>query len=159
MPLVNAPQPGVNGVIYRNMNPTPVSAVNALSPVWSRVVANVSDVEIGKSKTKVDVTKRLGGGVKQYEPGNLDISFTLTMLHGPGNDEDIVAFTTAFWAGSHVELLLIDQALILGGAQGTAGPFKIFNDNEKQPIDGMQEHAYDFAPCFHPLVRAGFVSF
>lgn len=158
MAEVYAPQPGVNGKIYRNMNPTPVSSPVVLAPVYTRIVANVGDVEIQKSFTSVDVTKRLGGGVNQYEPGNLELGFTLNMLHGPGNDPDVAAFINAFWTKTHVELVLLDQEIV-AGAQGVGGPFKIFTDPDKQPIDGMMEHGFEFKPCFHPLVRAGRIVF
>lgn len=159
MPPVIAPQPGVNGKIYRNLNPTPVSAAAALAPVYTRIVANVRDVDPDCSFNEVDVTSRLGGGVEQIEPGLLKVSFSLTMLHGPGNDVDVDHFETCFWTKQHVELLLLDQDLNAGGARGVGGPFKILNDPMKQPLNGMMEHAFAFRPCWHSLLRVGRVVF
>lgn len=161
MAAVNAPQPGVNGKIYRNLSPTPVGALFQNAPVFTRVVANVRDVDIDSSMGEIDVTSRLGGGVEQIEPGILKVSFTLTMLHGPGNDDDMKHFANCFWTRTHVELLLLDQDINSGlqSSQGVGGPFKIISDPMKQPVNGMMEHAFAFRPCWHPLLRVGRVIF
>ncbi len=134
-----APIPGFNGKLYRNTGTND-------SAVWDEM-PNVRDIEAPLEFDDVNVSSRLGGGFKQHEPGQGDISLSLAMLHNP-LDADMVALITAAWARTETQLLILDQAQSTAGSQGIKAFFKIFKAARKEALDGMMEQMFDLKLCY-----------
>lgn len=83
------------------------------SPTWSEI-CNVMDVTLSCTSSEIDLTTRCGGGYKEYGAGLKDITIDFGMLFDT-DDTAQVALRTAFFAGTTVEILILD------GASGTSG--------------------------------------
>ncbi|HUW99869.1 MAG TPA: hypothetical protein VMY35_02740 [Phycisphaerae bacterium] len=97
-------------------------------------VANVKDLGISKSTSKIDVSTRASGAYKAQAPGQAELGLTWGMVWKPA-DIAFQALRNASLNNTTVELAALDGDKAVSGKQGPKGRFYIDFDAD-QPLDG-----------------------
>jgi hypothetical protein len=116
------------------------------SPTF-QVMLNVRDCAVQADMDKHDATTRAGGGMKQYEPTLLDLAFTGKVRSDDTDTAGYAKLSTAFHAGSSLDVMILDGAMTTNGSQGYRFDAKVFKFGEDQAIDGVLFREFELAPC------------
>lgn len=94
------------------------------TPTWEEVDI-IRDLTLPEEYDEIEVTARLSGGRKQFEPGLVDNPIEFDVLYKPGN-ELYDALAEAARTRAPIDLAIMDGDITVAGTQGLRGMFKIF---------------------------------
>lgn len=121
---------GFEAKLYRNTG-------TYATPVWNEV-DHIKDLSLGGEKSEHDGTTRADGGFKATVGTLIDAPLEFAMPWDP-DDADLTAFRTAFFAGTPIELAIMDGPMTTVGSQGLRATFEVFKFPIEQPLEGEQD--------------------
>lgn len=119
-------QLGMDCVLYRNSG-------NYSSPVWNEC-ANVRDNTLNMETAKADVTTRGNNGWRANAPTLKEGSIEFEALWDL-TDANFAAMFTAFLNNTPLDMLVLDQAIASGSAQGLRAVMMVTKCSRKEPLE------------------------
>ena len=136
---------GYTAKLYRN------SATYG-TPTWVEI-DNVRDVNFPHAYEKLEATTRASGGVKEYEPGELELSFSFK-IRSDEADTDFTSLETAYLARSLIDLMILDGDKATNGSRGYRYEAKVFSMGEDQAIGNILFRDVEVGPCISANAKA-----
>lgn len=133
-----AEQIGLDMLLYRN------TGTNG-SPTWA-LIENVGDLTGPDSMDKIELPRRKTA-IKQYEPGQRDISFEWDMIKDE-TDTQFTALRTAYAAKTLTEFAFANGPIATAGTKYFRVECKIFEFSRTEPINGANAYHVVAAPCW-----------
>ena len=133
-----AEQIGLDMLLYRN------TGTNG-SPTWV-LIENVGDLTGPDSMDKIELPRRKTA-IKQYEPGQRDISFEWDMIKDE-TDTQFTALRTAYAAKTLTEFAFANGPIATAGTKYFRVECKIFEFARTEPINGANAYHVVVAPCW-----------
>ena len=123
------------------------------SPVW--VTVDIArDVKIGISKGEGDVSRRGGGGFKMTRGTLIDGSVTVQFVKDTAN-ASWLAFRTAFYGRTAMDLAFTDEAIATSGATGFRAIYEVMKFEDGEPLDGAATTDVELKPTDPTLFSGG----
>ena len=115
------------------------------SPTWSAIDI-ITDPDLPMKFDEIESTTRASGGVKEFEPGLIDLGFSCKIK----SDESVTAYTaleTAVLARSSVDIMVLDGGSTTNGSRGYRFDAKIFDWGQPQAIADELYNTLVLKPC------------
>ncbi len=144
MPLTTTPSDcqnaGKDMVLYYNVG-------DCADPVWIEHLGIVGDMNLGDTTDKEELQRRRSDSdIKEYLPGQSDISVTGTQLTD-GNYEGNAVLNSARKNGEPIDVLVLTAPISEVGAYGVRGKFYNFDHSISGPNQGEQNQNFDLSPA------------
>lgn len=130
---------GLDGKTYRNTG-------TYATPIWNEV-KNIKDLKLPIEKGSADVTTRLNNGWGADKATLKRASIDFQMVDDP-LDDDIIALTTAFFAGTTVEFAILDGDIVTAGTQGLRATMDIFKFERTEGLEEAMMFDVTIKPTF-----------
>lgn len=124
-----------NAKLYYNLTSTYGGAGTYATPDWD-LISNVTDLTLGATQEKVDVTTRASGGFREYLQGMIEASVSFKMVYDTGD----VAFEDiqeAFWNKTPIEIAVMDGLIATSGSEGLRAHMMVEAFDREENIGGV----------------------
>ncbi len=128
---------GMDCKIYRNTGTYNV-------PVWNEV-GNVRDVTLNLETATADATTRMNNGWRATVATLKDGSVEFEMLWDP-TDGDFAAFFAVWMFNGVLDCLILDENVVVNGAQGLRADFAITNFTRSEPLEDITKAQVKMQP-------------
>jgi TP901-1 family phage major tail protein len=130
---------GMEGKLYRNKG-------TYETPDWEEL-ANVKDLTLNLEKGEADVTTRANGGWKATLGTLKDASVEFEMVWDTA-DEGFTAIQQAYFAGTPIELAIMDGDIETAGSQGLRATFSVTSFSRKEPLEEAMSVSVTVKPAY-----------
>ena len=117
---------GMEAKLYRNTGTYDV-------PVWVEVT-NLRDATVSVEKGEADVTTRANSGWRATLPTLKDLTIEFEMVWDT-EDEGFAAIQGAYFAGTAIEVAVMDGDIETAGSQGLRASMAVINFSRSEPLE------------------------
>ena len=133
---------GYEGVLYYNTG-------TSETPAWSPI-DTVRDVTANLEANTVDDTSRTTDGWRSRKQGLKQWGADFEMIYDPSNTAWQMV-RASFFEGTEIEVLVLDQAIDIDGAEGLRGIVEVVNFEKAEPLEDVQSNSTSCAGNHKPI--------
>jgi len=130
---------GMEGKLYRNTG-------TYASPTWVEL-PNVKDLTLSLERGEADVTTRANNGWRATVGTLRDGSIEFEMVWDTA-DASFAAIRDAFFAGTPIELAVMDGDIAASGSEGLRASFSVTNFSRNEPLEEAMTVSVSLKPTY-----------
>lgn len=115
------------------------------SPTFSEIDL-VNDMGVDDPNEKLDADSRGAHGLREYEPGRMDLNIA-GMIRKDPDDAVYILIAAAKAARTELDVMVLDGKQTTNGASGYRMDMKVFKFSEDQAAGKVLYKDFEFAPC------------